>query len=107
MNKLEAIEWADKKIAEGEPSDGCTMAPDFGFSHCCKRHDMMIRFNQGITNREADRYLRECIHDHGHPVKSWVYWAAVRYANIIGDWKFATVLAVFASITIIGILSNG
>jgi len=103
MNKLEAIEWADNILEQGEPSDGCTAAPDFGFSHCCKRHDVMLRFNQGITARQADRYLRECIQDHGHPVLSWVYWAFVRYSNIVGDWRFATFLLFFFGVIVFGI----
>jgi len=102
MDKLNAIEWADKKLAEGEPSDGCTLAPDFNFKKCCQRHDVMIRFNQGITNREADQYLRECIIDHGHPFLAWVYWIFTRYSNIVGGWQNA--IAISIGVTLIGSL---
>jgi len=105
MDKAEAIIWADKRRLI-EKSDGCTMAPDCDFTECCERHDMMIRFNQGITDKEADRYLRECIIDHGHPVKAWIYWLFVRYSNLVGDWRFATALLFFAGLIAAGVYFN-
>lgn len=85
MDHKKAIEWADKKLTNGgKTNGGCTMSPDFNFKECCKRHDVMINYNQGITDREADRYLRKCIIDHGYPVIAWIYWVWVRLSNNIG-----------------------
>lgn len=95
MNKNDAIIWADKKLALGGETDGgCTMSPDFNFKECCLRHDVMINYNQGITDREADRYLRECIIEHGHPVIAWVYWFWVRISNSVGGALNAAAIGV-------------
>ena len=103
VNKKEALKWADDKL-KSETSDGCTMSPDFGFSRCCERHDMMIRYNQGISDKEADRYLRECITSHGHPYLAWVYWLAVRYFNSVGGWMNGIALLTFLSLIFIAVL---
>jgi hypothetical protein len=59
--------------------DGCTLAPEFDFPHCCDEHD--TRYWAGGTADErklADRDLRECILAAGHGVLSNVYYFGVR-----------------------------
>ena len=93
MDKEEAISWADNKLRTDD-SDGCTLAPDFGFSICCRRHDVMIRYNQGITDKDADLYLRECITDHGYQKTAFVYWFFARVSNLVGGWQNLVALIV-------------
>jgi hypothetical protein len=103
MDKKPAIIWADNKLAEpGVESDGCTLAPDYNFRKCCERHDVMIRFNQGITDAEADRYLRECIVEHGHPKKALLYWVFSRLSSLLGGWQ--NVVALILGTVSIGLL---
>lgn len=65
------------KIAKTIKSDGCTFAPSFNFENCCLKHDM--RYSEQLTDRKtADIALRECIKNNGHPLKAWIYYAAVR-----------------------------
>jgi len=63
-------------------SDGCSNAPDFNFTKCCKEHDYYYRNPvelTGVSRAEADRRLRRCIRSHwGGPVMPWIYWGAVR-----------------------------
>jgi len=94
MTDEEAIKWADKTLKEPNPATdgGCTFAPDINFKECCKRHDVLRNYNQGVTNRQADRILRKCIKSKGHPLLAWVYWAAVRYESMIGNPIAALVL---------------
>jgi len=67
-------------------SDGCTM-PSFlkkamkakeNFE-CCKQHDFDRR-NTSIPNKTADWNLKKCI-EKKYPIRSWIYWVAVRLAN--------------------------
>lgn len=59
-------------------SDGCSMAPDFDFHHCCVAHDYL--YWQGGTEQArlaADRQFRRCIGEK-KPGLSHLYYAAVR-----------------------------
>ena len=75
-------------------SDGCSGAPDFGFTKCCVEHDYYYRNPQeltGVSRQEADRRLRKCISDKAGAI-SWVYWGAVRLFGWI-PWNKAGRLA--------------
>ena len=52
----------------------------FGGSHnsCCEQHDKNYAADTQVTRREADRQLRECVIEKGHPVRAWVMWVGVR-----------------------------
>jgi hypothetical protein len=65
------------KAAIDFANDGCTMAPDLTFSHCCYEHDIYY-VTGAISRAEADRCLRKCISARGYPVLAWVYWLGVR-----------------------------
>jgi len=86
MKKEEAIKWAETELKNPKAmtDGGCTFAPDFTFKECCKKHDVMINYNQGITDKEADLYLRECIADSGYPKIAWIYWFWVRFSSMVG-----------------------
>ncbi len=63
-------------------SDGCTLAPNFDFRHCCTEHDRAYwRGGSREQRRAADRAFRECIEAAGHPMLAKVYYAAVRIAG--------------------------
>lgn len=99
MDKKEAIAWANEKLKDPKAmtDGGCTFAPDFNFKECCRRHDVMINYNQGITDREADQYLRECIADCGYPVIAWIYWCYVRFSNSVGGALNAAAITVIVA----------
>ena len=44
MNLDESVVYANKLLAEGHHSDGCTFAPDFWIKDCCVTHDFLMRF---------------------------------------------------------------
>ena len=83
MTLEEARLWAKKLLAEGHLSDGCTHARDRNFKECCQMHDL-LRYVAPVKRHEADRLLRLCIANHGHPVLAWVYWLAVVVARKLG-----------------------
>lgn len=80
MTLDEARAWAAARLAEGYTSDGCTLVRDFNFTDCCKMHDLLRRLTP-VSPAEADKLLRLCIADRGHPRLAWVYWLAVVLAR--------------------------
>ena len=68
----------------GEPptkfhTGGCSGAPDFNFHGCCVTHDLAYWRGGSCRERlEADRVLRSCISDAGHPVLARIYFLGVR-----------------------------
>jgi hypothetical protein len=52
----------------------------FGGSHnpCCEQHDKDYGRESTISRREADKKLRLCVIEKGHPVRAWVMWVGVR-----------------------------
>lgn len=84
MTLNEFIEYGDKKLAEGEMSDGCTFSPDFGISIWCKRHDMVRRFKP-ISASEADKHFFDGIKSEGlkyYPI-AYIYYIFVVIARKI------------------------
>jgi hypothetical protein len=87
MNLDQAERFRLKKRIDGAQSDGCTFAPELG-TPCCEMHDYLRRFKpDGMTAREADKLLRQCIAKKGHPVFSWIYWVFVRISNLFGIYS--------------------
>ncbi len=65
------------------PHDGCTLAPDFNFRHCCDVHDESYWRGGTEGDRErADRAFRQCIHDAGRPILADVYYIGVRIGGV-------------------------
>lgn len=65
------------------PHDGCTLAPDLNFRHCCDVHDEAYWRGGTEEDRErADRAFRQCIHDAGHPILDQVYYIGVRIGGV-------------------------
>jgi len=98
MDKLDAIEWADKKLEDpdAQTDGGCTMSPDFNFKLCCLRHDVMINYNQGISDKQAHRILRECMTDRDHPYLAWLYWFYVSFSSAVGGPLNAAAITVIS-----------
>ena len=80
MKLNEARAWSVARQADGHESDGCTYSRDWNFSECCVMHDLLRRLAP-IPPAEADKLLRLCIADKGHPVMAWVYWFGVSLAR--------------------------
>lgn len=59
--------------------DGCSMAPDFDFRHCCDLHDTRYWSGGSAAERKrADHEFRDCIIGTGHPVTARIYYYGVR-----------------------------
>ncbi len=74
---------APPALAEQPPRscrvDGCSLAPDFDFTHCCDRHDS--RYWPGgsrVQRSQADRAFRQCIEAANHPLLGGIYYYGVR-----------------------------
>jgi hypothetical protein len=62
--------------------------PDFNFASCCNNHD--VHYWSGGTEdarKDADRVLRQCIADRGHPGLAQIYYGGVR---VMGTPLFPT-----------------
>ncbi len=104
MNNKSAKDWAIRKLKDPDAmtDGGCTYAPDFTFKECCKKHDVMINYNQGIDNKQADGILKECITKAGYPKIAVIYWLFVRYTGTVGGSLNAVAIIVIP--VIIGLL---
>jgi hypothetical protein len=59
--------------------DGCTLSPDFDFSHCCDAHDASYWAGGSAAERkQTDRAFSECVATAGHDVLATVYYIGVR-----------------------------
>jgi len=88
MNLKEALIFTETKLASGEKSDGCTMAPDMGIHKFCVMHDMLRRFNP-VSGLQARNLLFQGIMTKGvHylPVAIiyWIYTLIDCYVGIGG-----------------------
>lgn len=64
-------------------TDGCTSSPDFDFRDCCIRHDFDY-WGGRVTRKTADKRLKECIIENGHPYLARIYYAGVR----LFGWRY-------------------
>ena len=73
-------------------TDGCTAWPDFDYKECCAEHDFYYVNDVGVTTREADAILRDCIRSKGgwHKIMGWLVWIGVRVysKNVRGRKEF-------------------
>lgn len=59
--------------------DGCSMAPDLSFGHCCDTHDEIYWFGGSAAKRkQADVDFRACIEKSEHEVFAGIYYYGVR-----------------------------
>lgn len=63
-------------------TDGCSAAPDFNFSDCCKEHDFAYR-NGTQSRYAADWDLAKCIWHKGHPDIAIIYYLVVRAVGFL------------------------
>ena len=85
MNLEQATIYTDKKLSNGEKSDGCTFAPNLGIKKWCIMHDMLRRFKP-VSALEADNLFFKGILSEGKkytPV-AMIYWLAVRWTSMLG-----------------------
>lgn len=74
----------------GGPQDNlCTCAPQGNWGLCCYDHDAACiaarECNSAEMRLKADRTLRDCIRQKGHPIVAEIYYMAVRtWVNIKG-----------------------
>ena len=92
----EAIAWAIEILKGPDPKTdgGCTFAPNLNFKEWCRIHDVMINYNQGITNKQAHRILRKGITESGWPTLARLYWAGTTFSTAVGGPLNAFVLIV-------------
>lgn len=70
--------------ADGNPprpfkTDGCSMSPDFNFGCCCVEHDLVYWKGGTVEERrKADKELKRCIAEKGHPSLAGFYYYGVR-----------------------------
>ncbi|EGJ49062.1 hypothetical protein [Desulfocurvibacter africanus] len=75
-------------------ADGCSGGVDWlwrvclgrrpPWTYCCDEHDLAYEEAESLADlRLADRRLRDCLRQAGRPVRSWIYYAAVR---LCGWW---------------------
>ncbi len=75
MNEITFMGW---RVPPGFVSDGCTLAPDFGWSNACVMHDFMRR-HAVVSTREADSIFRRHMVALGAPrLVAFLYWLMVR-----------------------------
>lgn len=87
MNLATAKEFAEKKLSEGNKSDGCTFAPEIGAS-CCRMHDMLRRFlPEGITPEQADKLFLECMIEKDYHIVGRIYYWIIILTRKLGLYK--------------------
>ena len=63
--------------------DGCTLAPDYDFEHCCNAHDVTYWIGGDYQDRlRADKAMRQCIRDSGHENLAALYYTGVRIGGM-------------------------
>ncbi|BAU40033.1 hypothetical protein [Ralstonia phage RSP15] len=56
----------------------CNVTRSRSLNSCCYKHDEAYGPEGTGSRLEADRALRDCIRNQGHPVKAQIYYIAVR-----------------------------
>lgn len=74
---------APSAAAPAADRDGCTLAPDLDFRHCCDAHDDAYA-TRAVPRYLADHELRWCIARRGYRLLPWVYWLGV----LVAGWLF-------------------
>ncbi len=85
MDLKEAKAFRDKKVKEGNKSDGCTAALDLGIKEWCVMHDMLRRFKP-VTAFQADNLFFKgiCTEGKRYWLIACIYWLGVRIPNLLG-----------------------
>ncbi len=75
--------WEEPLPPHAFKSDGCSCWPDSDWVECCIEHDLV--YWMGGTRhekKEADKKLKECVSQKGHPVIATIMYYGVRVGAV-------------------------